>query len=185
MELIVYAPVGFFNFMKSMLPGWIEGGRQEVTKQMATAKASTEFAVASGQAGRREAGGAGRRGASRTSRRRSGTSRIPGAAAGAEGGGNARPRAGGRTPPESNGPRPSAERPRHPGYDSLSASQVVERLGGLSQAELEAVRAYEQAARGRRTILNKIGQLRPRLEPDSRWRGRGRRRRRTCPGWPS
>jgi hypothetical protein len=46
-----------------------------------------------------------------------------------------------------------------PGYDSLSASQVVSRLAGLAPDELEAVRAYEAASRGRRTILTKISQL--------------------------
>ena len=46
-----------------------------------------------------------------------------------------------------------------PGYDSLSASQVVQRLAGLAPPELEAVRTYEAAGRGRRTILTKIAQL--------------------------
>ncbi len=46
-----------------------------------------------------------------------------------------------------------------PGYDSLSASQVVQRLAGLSAAELEAVKAYEAGNRGRRTVLARIGQL--------------------------
>ncbi len=46
-----------------------------------------------------------------------------------------------------------------PDYDNLSASQVVPRLAGLSTDELEAVRRYESAARGRKTILNKIAQL--------------------------
>jgi hypothetical protein len=46
-----------------------------------------------------------------------------------------------------------------PGYDTLSASQVVPRLDALRPAELEAVRAYEAAHRGRRTILNRIAQL--------------------------
>jgi hypothetical protein len=44
-------------------------------------------------------------------------------------------------------------------YDSLSASQVVTRLEGLTPDELEAVRAYEAANRGRKTILNKVAQL--------------------------
>ena len=44
-------------------------------------------------------------------------------------------------------------------YDSLSASQVVTRLEGLTVEELEAVRAYETAHRGRKTILNKVAQL--------------------------
>ena len=46
-----------------------------------------------------------------------------------------------------------------PDYDSLSASQVVTRLDGLGAAELEAIRAYEAAHRGRKTILNKVAQL--------------------------
>jgi hypothetical protein len=46
-----------------------------------------------------------------------------------------------------------------PGYDALSASQVVERLVGLSADELGAVRDYETSNRNRRTILGKIDQL--------------------------
>jgi hypothetical protein len=46
-----------------------------------------------------------------------------------------------------------------PGYDALSASQVVERLAGLPSSELDAVYAYEAAHRQRRTILGKIEQL--------------------------
>ena len=46
-----------------------------------------------------------------------------------------------------------------PEYDQLSASQVVERLDGLTPDELDAVRAYEVAHRGRATILGKITQL--------------------------
>jgi hypothetical protein len=81
--------------------------------------------------------------------------------------------------PSSNGPSapempatqtcaPVASSPAHgPGaaelaitdYDSLSASQVVPRLEGLSGDELAAVRDYETAHRGRKTILSKIAQL--------------------------
>jgi len=46
-----------------------------------------------------------------------------------------------------------------PDYDGLSASQVVNRLAGLEPEELEAVRRYELANRGRKTILSKIAQL--------------------------
>ena len=46
-----------------------------------------------------------------------------------------------------------------PDYDELSASQVVERLDGLAPDELDAVRAYESAHRGRNTILGKLAQL--------------------------
>jgi hypothetical protein len=46
-----------------------------------------------------------------------------------------------------------------PDYDGLSASQVVNRLAGLSPAELESVKSYEVAHRGRKTILSKVAQL--------------------------
>jgi hypothetical protein len=46
-----------------------------------------------------------------------------------------------------------------PGYDALSASQVVERLAGLGADDLHAVRDYETSNRNRRTILGKIDQL--------------------------
>src|SRR4051794_17132242 len=46
-----------------------------------------------------------------------------------------------------------------PDYDALSASQVVERLVGLTAEELRAVHAYENSHRQRRTILGKIEQL--------------------------
>jgi hypothetical protein len=54
---------------------------------------------------------------------------------------------------------PDSEELPIPGYDALSASQVVERLAGLGRAELDAVHAYEAAHRQRRTILGKIEQL--------------------------
>jgi hypothetical protein len=44
-------------------------------------------------------------------------------------------------------------------YDSLSATQVVQRLAGLSREEVAAVRAYEAATRRRRTILARAEQL--------------------------
>lgn len=46
-----------------------------------------------------------------------------------------------------------------PDYDSLSASQVVPRLAGLTTEELEAVRRYEASHRARRTILGRVAQL--------------------------
>jgi hypothetical protein len=44
-------------------------------------------------------------------------------------------------------------------YDGLSASQVVSRLTGLTPDELRAVRAYEDASRGRRTVLLALDRL--------------------------
>jgi hypothetical protein len=56
-------------------------------------------------------------------------------------------------------PAPAVESLAIPGYDALAASQVVQRLEGLSPGELEQVRRYELATRGRRTILGRIAQL--------------------------
>lgn len=54
---------------------------------------------------------------------------------------------------------PPASKLAIPDYESLSASQVVPRLAGLSERELAQVQAYESAHRGRKTILNKIAQI--------------------------
>jgi hypothetical protein len=54
---------------------------------------------------------------------------------------------------------PTASSLAIPGFDTLSASQVVQRLDGLSRGELVAARAYEAGTRGRRTILSRIDQL--------------------------
>ena len=59
-------------------------------------------------------------------------------------------------------PRPAsvaADELAIPGYDSLAASQVVQRLDGLTDRELEAVRRYEVAHRARKTVLGKVAQL--------------------------
>ena len=47
-----------------------------------------------------------------------------------------------------------------PGYDLLSASQVVPRLDSLTSDELALVGRYEAGTRGRKTILSKVAQLR-------------------------
>ncbi|HLH46796.1 MAG TPA: hypothetical protein VKV25_06515, partial [Acidimicrobiales bacterium] len=79
--------------------------------------------------------------------------------------GPARTRAAGRArgvaPASGTGPAsgPDVASLAIPGYDSLSASQVVQRLDGLSPDELEAVRRYEADGRGRRTILARVTQL--------------------------
>lgn len=61
---------------------------------------------------------------------------------------------------ETRSPAVAVESLAIPDYDSLSASQVVPRLAALGPQELEAVWQYESAGRGRKTILNKIVQLR-------------------------
>jgi hypothetical protein len=68
---------------------------------------------------------------------------------------------GAPTTTNGSGPEPvtsSGELPI-PGYDLLSAPQVIERLEGLALPELLAVKTYELAHRARTTILGKIAQL--------------------------
>ena len=54
---------------------------------------------------------------------------------------------------------PAASSLAIPNYDALAASQVVPRLASLSAPDLDAVRRYEEANRGRRTILSGIAQI--------------------------
>jgi len=56
-------------------------------------------------------------------------------------------------------PAPAAASLAIPGYDTLAASHVVKRLSSLRPDELDAIRRYEIATRGRRTILHRIAQL--------------------------
>ena len=156
-ELAVYAPIGFFNFIRTMMPGWIEGGRQEVNKQMSTAKAISEIAIAQGRKDAEKAVTQAGEVVSNLAARRSAAPPRPNAAPPSTTASTVPSSAA--SVPASNGPRPNGDSLAIPGYDSLAASQVVQRLGGLSAAELEAVRSYEEATRRRRTILNRIGQL--------------------------
>lgn len=69
------------------------------------------------------------------------------------------PTGSGSGPDPVNGHIPSVNTLSIPGFDALSASQVVQRLDGLNRSELVSVRAYEAATRGRRTILSRVDQL--------------------------
>ncbi|HXY42967.1 MAG TPA: hypothetical protein VEH29_02155 [Acidimicrobiales bacterium] len=69
------------------------------------------------------------------------------------------PRAARATAPPAHEAAVAAESLAIPGYDTLAASQVVQRLSSLRGDELEAIRRYELATRGRRTILHRIAQL--------------------------
>jgi hypothetical protein len=46
------------------------------------------------------------------------------------------------------------------GYNNLSSPQVIALLDGLTESELDEVAAFESSHRRRRTILNRIAQLR-------------------------
>ncbi len=58
-----------------------------------------------------------------------------------------------------------------PGYDNLSASQVIRRLETLSADELREVGAAERAGRGRQTVLGAVAARLGELEGDGGTRG--------------
>ena len=160
-ELLVYAPIGLVLLAREQLPALIERGRQQVTSQATMAKMMGQFAVKEGEKTVR----------SRIERLAEkltppAFAPAPGAteAAAAAASGAATPgpsSSNGKASPEpaTAEPKPTSEHLAIPGYDTLAASQVVQRLAGLSGTELEAVRAYEDSTRGRRTILTKIAAL--------------------------
>jgi hypothetical protein len=184
LDLLVYAPVGVALYLRDTVPTFVnlfvsrgkaELGqrRQQAQGQVAQAKAMGEFAVNFGGPKVREHVEKGIAMA-----RKSAEAVLGGADS------TVVPDAGEETPPparhapsdavstpntaapsELAGDRtttaaaPTAATLGIPDYDELSASQVVERLDGLPAGELDAVRAYEEAHRARRTILYKIEQL--------------------------
>ncbi len=153
-DLLVYAPIGLFFEAPTLLPKLAEKGRIHANN----ARLFGQFAVRHGEAElRRRVGG--------LEEQASGWLKlfglVPDDRAGAAAPGPS-PQTGADAV-QRNGESPAAPAATAelaiPDYDSLSASQVVTRLEGLSGEELEVVRAYEVAHRGRKTILNKVGQL--------------------------
>jgi hypothetical protein len=138
LDAFVYVPVGVAVSVKEALPDLAALGRERV----ASARVVGQFAVQQGQA---QAGKLLERfhvGPAAT---------VP----------TARPAPAPAHPaaPRTATSGPGAGALAIPGYDTLSASQVLPRLDGLEPGELEAVRAYEAAHRSRKTILGRIAQL--------------------------
>ena len=157
LDLFVFAPLGLALTARELVPKLAEQGRQQVQQHVTTARFVGEFAV---QRLRRRADAAlvelgltpeqRTKGVPSTPPSRLDASPAPSRA----GEGNGQVGAA-----VDRGPRADPSGLAIPGYDSLSASQVVQRLTGLSRPELESVRAYEEAGRGRKTILTRIAQL--------------------------
>lgn len=160
-DVLLYAPIGLAITVVDEFPTLVAKGRARMTSQVRAAHAVGRLTVAYGERqferrlrglARKQVPSAARSGPARhaepacptTAQQRSS---IP------------------TSPPQrwTPGPPPQGSRPTVdlaiPGYDALSASQVVRRLDGLGRPELEAVYHYESRTRGRRTILHKIGQL--------------------------
>jgi hypothetical protein len=187
-ELLVYAPIGLAMFAKDTVPTFmkmfvarghteLDQRRKSTATQAGNYKTIGQMAVKyGGPEVKRQAGAAAetvRRRAEETLSTIAAAAATPPAppaasrpAAAAPGTSSAAPVA---TPPSAPGRAgdtgtaavsPPGELPI-PGYDLLSATQVIERLEGLAQPELLMVKAYELAHRARTTILGKIAQLAP------------------------
>ena len=160
LDLVFYAPVGLALTAREELPRLIEKGRERVTGQVTMARMIGQFAVTQGQ---KEASKAVKQAADALT----GLGILPGqthpvtqpVASSPATGRPAAPASTNGKAADTGEPAPSSDGLAIPGYDALSASQVVQRLAGLAPGELEAVREYETTTRGRRTVLNKIAQL--------------------------
>lgn len=144
-ELVVYAPVGAIDMLRTDAPRLIAGGRQRFEQQVRTARWIGEMAVTVGRQKAEQRWSA-------FVARDSGAGETSSGAASASS--VARP-TGDREPER------TAEvlaEPFH-GYDALPASDLVQLLFRLTHSELELVQQYESATRARRTVLAKIDQL--------------------------
>jgi hypothetical protein len=176
LDLFVYLPVGLALTAREQLPHVIDKGRKRVASEVTMARAVGQFAVTMGQKEAEKAlrtatsrlvapPGAGRPGprpgpSYETGSGRSSTSAPSrGDGAGVANGSASAATANGQSARPNGQAAPPVASLAIPGYDTLSASQVVQRLAGLAPAELEAVRSYEAATRQRRTILTKVAQL--------------------------
>jgi hypothetical protein len=179
LDLFVYAPLGLALTAQEELPRLVEKGRQRVTGQVQMARMIGQFAVSQGQreaekavkqatsrlsglGARPSAAGAGPSGSSAGAAPRAAS--APARAASSNGAATVREEPARSTPPVApdlgnGGGVPPVDHLAIPGYDSLSASQVVQRLAGLSGEELAAVARYEAATRHRKTILTRVAQL--------------------------
>jgi len=158
LDLLVFAPLGLALTAAEELPKLIEKGRQRATSQAGLYRMMGQFAVNEGQH-RAE------RFVRQAQERLSDLTGNTGAAGPAAAAPSARPAPAPSAASErsGNGQRPAARLSSDelaiPAYDTLSAPQVVQRLAGLSAEELESVRTYEAATRGRKTILSRVAQL--------------------------
>jgi hypothetical protein len=150
LDVVLYAPLGFVMNLEEVIPQLVEKGHQQVNM----ARMFGQFAVKAGseEARKRVDQVSGQVGDLVNRRPPVERPATPSPVSVAD----AAPTS---EPPASTDPVPDAGSLGITDYDALSASQVVPRLAGLLASELDAVRLYELANRGRKTILSKIAQL--------------------------
>ncbi len=158
LDLIVFAPLGLAMTARTQLPEMVAKGRTQVDNQLTMARFIGQFAVKQGrvEVEKRLKAYTEPRPAPAPDHEMAPAVTVP-VTVRSEPAPVPEPE---RIPSDqTDGSAPAAGDLAIHGYDSLSASQVVQRLAGLSPAELEQVRLYEAAGRGRKTVLTKISQL--------------------------
>jgi hypothetical protein len=176
LDLFVFAPAGLALTLVEELPNLVEKGRNRIEGRTATARVVGQFAV---QMGFREVSRRARQLVDPEPPKRREAPAVDHTAHQAPGSSPSVGRTLAETeeqPGEIRVPYNSAsEGPDHgsadtngsaalgdlaiPAYDTLSASQVVKRLDGLSREELREVGEHERQNRHRATILTKVEQL--------------------------
>lgn len=145
-DLAVFAPLGAALTWREQLPVLVREGRQRVDQQVVLARFVGKLAVQQGRVELRK-----RLEARRATVRESPSPAEPSVIAAAE-----------------VAPSPGSEEATAPAvtdlaiaeFDSLAATQVIDRLAALTPEELDLVERYERAHRRRRTVLGRIQQLR-------------------------
>jgi hypothetical protein len=167
-ELLVYVPAGLAATVVEELPKLAERGREQLGLQVSSARAIGKFAVEMGadELRRRSTGllhhhrhRGGSAPPSNPVRRSDPVGPSPAVVSTTSAPTASPPPTTGPRPSGGNGHVPAVSTLSIPGFDTLSASQVVQRLDGLNRTELVSVRAYEASTRGRRTILSRVDQL--------------------------
>ena len=182
LDLLVYLPAGIAASVMEDFPALAERGRRQLGVRVSSARAIGQFAVRAGQGELRRRSGALRNRTPAMTPTRTPTggagdrpAPVPSGTAGTGPGAlgstgrvsipGESPAAPGPRPPVrpaasmAGGNVPAASTLSIPGFDTLSASQVVQRLDGLNRSELVSVRVYEASNRGRRTILSRVDRL--------------------------
>ena len=145
LDLVVYAPVGAIDMLRTDAPRLIADGRQRLEQRVRTARWIGEMAVTVGR---------------QKAEQRWSAFVTRGSGAGDTSSGAASASSVAHTT-DDRAPERTVEAPAEPfhGYDALPASDLVQLLFRLTRGELELVQQYESATRARRTVLAKIDQL--------------------------
>jgi hypothetical protein len=161
-DLLVFVPAGLAMTVVEELPKLAERGRERLGVRVSSAHAIGKFAVEMGADElRRRSDGLFHRPRGHSPSGKAPVSPVQGdRSSGPDSAPSpSREPATGIRPPGGNGHIPAVSTLSIPGFDTLSASQVVQRLDGLNRTELVSVRTYEASTRGRRTILSRVDQL--------------------------